>query len=66
MRRQGSVHGTWNLAFKGGYTPVAEACASAATDVRIVSNGIPQTVPQIPQTRSSNRICAGQMQKSPI
>lgn len=56
-KRRGSAHGTWNLPFTGGYTPVAEACASAATDVGIVSNGIPQT-------RSSDRICGAQMQKA--
>ncbi|AXV77646.1 hypothetical protein CJO78_12600 [Ralstonia solanacearum] len=58
-------HGTWNLPVQGGYTPAAEACASAATDVRIVSNGITQTVTQIRQSRYTNRICAVQTQKSP-
>ncbi|MHA6885025.1 hypothetical protein [Ralstonia pseudosolanacearum] len=51
--------GSWNLPLKGGYTLVAEACASAATDVGIVLNGIPQT-------RSSDRICGIQMQKCPV
>lgn len=62
-RRPRSEVSLVNLAFKSGYTPVAEACASAATNVGIVLNGTPQTVPQIPQTRSSDRICGGHQMK---
>ncbi|CBJ35915.1 protein of unknown function (plasmid) [Ralstonia solanacearum PSI07] len=55
QRRRKSVQTTWNLPFKSGYTPAAEACASAATDVGIVSNGITQTITQIPATPNSLR-----------